>query len=49
VTTPVPYTPATVPPDTDRVIYRYVTRFRGDNGPSPQVESVLTQIFITQP
>ena len=39
-----PYTPETVPPDTDRYIYRYVTKWRGD-----QVISELTQIAISQP
>jgi hypothetical protein len=38
------YTPDTVPPDTDRFIYRYVTRWRGE-----EVISELTQIAISQP
>ena len=39
-----PYTPVDVPPDTDRYIYRYVTKWQGE-----QVVSELTQIAISQP
>jgi hypothetical protein len=39
-----PYTPATVPPDTDQYIYRWVTKFRAG-----EIISELTQIQIRQP
>lgn len=43
-----PFTPEDVPPDTDRYVYRPVTKFRGD-GTAPQVFTELTQIWIRQP
>lgn len=39
-----PYTPDTVPPDTDQYVYRWVTTFRDG-----QAVSELTQIWIRQP
>jgi hypothetical protein len=39
-----PYTPLTVPADTDQFIYRYVTKVRNS-----EVVCELTQIGIRQP
>jgi len=44
MTDPQPFTPLTVPPDTDQYIYRYVTKVRGQD-----VVCELTQIGIRQP
>lgn len=44
-----PFTPDNVPPDTDQYIYRYVTKPTVNDSGLPEIESVLTQIRITQP
>jgi hypothetical protein len=45
-----PYTPDTVPPDTDQYIYRYVVRMPQDAGMgAPAIVSELMQIWISQP
>jgi hypothetical protein len=45
----VTYTPDDVPADTDRYVYRYVTKPVVNDSGVPVIESVLTQIWISQP